>query len=198
MRQRVAGIVLAAGEGRRMGRLKQALPVGGKTMLETVVDTALASTLHRVVVVLGHGADRLAPLLGERPVTVAINREFQDGQASSLKAGLKALNMESDAALFLLGDQPLVSRDTLEALVAAYRETTAPIVAPFWRGRRGNPVLFGREAFPFLENLHGDTGARAILAEHPETVLSLPVEDPGILFDVDTEADYRRLRDRGC
>lgn len=193
MTKRVAGIVLAAGEGRRMGRLKQALPVRGMSMLETVVDTALASSLHRVVVVLGYHAEQLAPLLRNRLLTVAINRDYRDGQASSLKAGLRELTLESDAALFLLGDQPLVSPEALDGIVAAYLRTTAPIIAPFYGGRRGNPVLFGRELFPLIEGLKGDTGARGVLTEHPELVLSLPVADPGILFDVDTEADYSRL-----
>jgi len=193
MRKRVAGIVLAAGAGRRMGRLKQSLPVRGMSMLETVVDTALASSLHRVVVVLGYHADRLAPLLSNRPVTVVINRDHRDGQASSLKAGLKELTPESDAALFLLGDQPLVSRETVDGIVVTYQRTNAPIIAPIYGGKRGNPVLFGRELFPLIEDLKGDTGARGILAEHPELVRSLPVADLGILFDVDTEEDYCRL-----
>jgi len=193
MRMRVAGIVLAAGEGRRMGKLKQSLPVRGKSMLEMVVDTALASSLHRVVVVLGYHADRLAPLLSNRPVAVVINRDHRDGQASSLKAGLRELAPESDAALFLLGDQPLVSSKILDSIVAAYQRTTAPIIAPIYGGKRGNPVLFGRELFPLIENLKGDTGARGILAGHPDMLFSLPVADPEILFDVDTEEDYRRL-----
>lgn len=193
MTKRVAGIVLAAGEGRRMGRLKQSLPICGKTMLETMVDTALASSLQRVVVVLGHRAELLAPLLDKRPVTVVINREYREGQASSLKAGLRALTPEIDAAMFLLGDQPLVSRETLDAIVTAYLKTTTPIIAPFCGGRRGNPVLFGKETFPLIEDLQGDAGARGILIEHPEMVMPLPVEDTGIHFDVDTEEDYRRL-----
>jgi len=193
MRKRVAGIVLAAGAGRRMGRLKQSLPVRGMSMLETVVDTALASSLHRVVVVLGYHADRLAPLLSNRPVTVVINRDHRDGQASSLQAGLRELTPESDAAIFLLGDQPLVSRETVDGIVVACQRTNAPIIAPIYGGKRGNPVLFGRELFPLIEDLKGDTGARGILAEHPELVRSLPVADLGILFDVDTEEDYCRL-----
>ncbi|MBU5613845.1 nucleotidyltransferase family protein [Geomonas azotofigens] len=193
MGKNVAGIVLAAGEGRRMGRLKQSLPFRGKSMLETVVDHALASSLYRVVVVLGHGAGELVPLLETRPVTVAVNADFGAGQASSLKAGLMALTADSDAALFLLADQPLVSAETIDAIVSAYREGDAPVVAPYWQGRRGNPVLFGRETFPLLANLQGDAGARGILSRQPELVLALPVADRGILFDVDTEEDYRVL-----
>ncbi len=193
MRKRVAGIVLAAGEGRRMGKLKQSLPVRGKSMLETVVDKALASSLHRVVVVLGYHADRLAPLLSNRPVTVVINRDYREGQASSLKAGLRELTPESDAALFLLGDQPLVSSETLDGILVAYQRMNAPIIAPIYGGKRGNPVLLGRELFPLVEDLKGDTGARGILAGHRDMLFSLPVADPKILFDVDTEEDYRCL-----
>lgn len=194
--KRVAGIILAAGEGSRMGRTKQLLPFGGKSILERVVESALDSALHRVVVVLGHQAERIAPLLAGRGVEVALNPEYRRGQSSSLKCGLRHLGADSDAALFLLGDQPLITPALIDTLVRRYRESPRPIVMPVYQGVRGNPVLFDRETFSRIEELDADCGARALFQEYRGRLLPVPVADPAIHFDIDTAADYRRLLQR--
>jgi molybdenum cofactor cytidylyltransferase len=190
---RVAGIVLAAGEGARMGRLKQLLPFAGKTVLESVVDNAMASALHRVIVVLGHQASLLRPLMAAMDVEVVINPDYRLGQSTSLQAGLQALDEQTEAALFLLGDQPLIAPATINHLLAAYSATSSPIVVPVYEGRRGNPVLFSRETFPRIAVLRDDCGARPLFDEYAERLLRVPVDDPGIHLDIDTEEDYRRL-----
>lgn len=190
---RVAGIVLAAGRSTRMGRPKQLLPFRGRTVLECVVDNALASSLHRVVVVLGHEAENVMPLLGHRRVTTVVNPLYGEGQSSSLKAGLGALTGETDAALFLLGDQPLVTPATIDLLIAAYADSPSPIVIPTFEGQRGNPVLFSRETFPRIEALNGDCGARVLFQEYAEEIHIVVVNTPAIHFDLDTEEDYLRL-----
>ena len=176
-----------------MGRTKQLLPFRGKTMLEWVVDSALASRLHRVVVVLGHRADAIEPLLKGRDVTVVLNSDYRLGQASSLKAGLRALAGDTDAVLFLLGDQPLVTPALIDRILAAYRTSGSPIVLPVFEGRRGNPVLFGRETFPRIEALSDDCGARPLFREYAARLLTVPVDDPAIHLDIDTKEDYHRL-----
>jgi len=190
---KVAGIVLAAGKGTRMGQTKQLLPFQGRTILECVVDSALASSLHRVIVVIGHQSDLIEPLLQGRGVTVIVNPLFSTGQSSSLQAGLRELTDESEAALFLLGDQPLVTPQTIDRVIAAYQASRSPIVVPVSAGRRGNPALFSRETFPSIQRLSGDCGARPLFDEYAERLLALPVPGPDILFDVDTEEDYRLL-----
>ncbi|GLI39357.1 molybdenum cofactor cytidylyltransferase [Geobacter hydrogenophilus] len=192
-RPRVAGIVLAAGRSTRMGRPKQILPFRGRTVLECVVDNALTSGLHRVVVVLGHEAEAVMPLLGHRRVTTVVNPVYREGQSSSLKAGLGALTAETDAALFLLGDQPLVTPDTINLVIAAFADSPSPIVIPTFEGHRGNPVLFGRETFPRIEALSGDHGARGLFREYGDDIRSIDVQTPAIHFDLDTEEDYLRL-----
>lgn len=191
--KRVAGIILAAGEGSRMGRTKQLLPFRGKTLLEWVVESALASSLHRVVVVVGHQAERIAPLLQGRPVELALNPQYRRGQSFSLQCGLRLLGPESDAALFLLGDQPLITPALIDTLVRSYQASPAPIVMPMYRGRRGNPVLFDRETFPGIGKLTGDSGARPLFQEYQGRLLPVPVDAAAIHFDIDTAADYRRL-----
>ncbi len=189
----VVGVILAAGTASRMGRLKQALPFNGKSMLECVVDNALASSLDGIVVVLGHRADLVQPLVAGRDVTVIINREYQSGQSSSIRAAMKTLPPGTGAVLFLLGDQPLVTPETINLLLEAGRRSAAPIVVPLFEGKRGNPVLFSCETFPRLESLTGERGAGQLFEEYAGRILQLPVEDASICFDVDTEEDYGRL-----
>ncbi|TSK06005.1 MAG: molybdenum cofactor cytidylyltransferase [Geobacter sp.] len=198
--RRVAGIILAAGEGSRMGTTKQLLPFRGKSILEWVVESALASALHRVVVVLGHQAERIVPLIEGRGIEVALNPDYRRGQSSSLQCGLRHLGAESDAALFLLGDQPLITPALIDTLIRSYQDSEQPVVMPVYRGRRGNPVLFDRETFPGIESLDADCGARPLFERYRERLLPVPVEDAAIHLDVDTAADYLRLLElaAGC
>ncbi len=191
---RIAGVVLAAGDSSRMGRPKQTLPFRGKTVLEAVVDTALRSSLARVVVVLGHRAAELSALLAGRDAGLVTNADYLKGQSSSTKLGLQAVRDDADAALFLLGDQPLVSLATIESLLEAYRQQPSPIIQPVFEGRRGNPVLFGRETFAHFAALADDQGARSLFKIFGERVRKIAVPDPYIHFDIDTEADYLLLQ----
>jgi molybdenum cofactor cytidylyltransferase len=189
----IVGIILAAGEGSRMGAVKQLLRFKGKTILQWVIDNALSSSLQKVVVILGHRADLIEPLITGKAVQVVINNDYQQGQSSSIKAGLRALPEGTEAVMFLLGDQPLVVPETINVLLSAFLESGAPIVLPVFCGKRGNPVIFGRETFQRLESLDGDCGGRSIFQEYVGKILQVPVGDPYIRFDLDTEVDYRRL-----
>ena len=187
--------MLAAGDSSRMGRPKQTLPFRGKTVLEAVVDTALHSTLDKVVVVLGHRAAELSSLLaGRKAVGLIVNADYLRGQSTSTKLGLQAVQNDADAVLFLLADQPLVSLATIETLLEAFRQRQSPIIQPVFEGRRGNPVLFGRETFAHFAALADDQGARSLFKIFGERVRQLDVPDPYIHFDVDSEADYLLLQ----
>lgn len=191
---RIAGVVLAAGDSSRMGRPKQTLPFRGKTILEAVVDTALASSLAKVVVVLGHHAAELSALLAGRNADLVTNADYLKGQSTSTRLGLQAVQDDADAALFLLGDQPLVAPATIESLLDAYRQQPSPIIQPVFEGQRGNPVLFGRETYAHFASLADDQGARALFKIFGERVRQIPVPDPYIHFDIDTAADYQHLQ----
>ncbi len=190
---KVTGIILAAGASSRMGRTKQLLPFRGQTILECVVDNALASSLHRVVAVLGHESETIEPLLASKDVAVIHNPHYEKGQSSSIKIGLHALTEEVDAVLFILGDQPLVTPEIINLILTAYETSPSPVVLPFFNGKRGNPALFSRETFPRLAALKEDCGARPLFEEYAERILKVPVSDTAIHFDIDTEEDYRKL-----
>jgi molybdenum cofactor cytidylyltransferase len=186
----VSAVVLAAGGSRRLGRLKQLLPWGGQTMLEHVVDAVLASAVDEVVVVLGCQAEAVQQALAGRPVRGVVNAAWDEGLATSLHAGLAAVSPQAAAALFVLGDQPRLTAQTIDRLLAHYRTTRHPIVVPVYMGQRGNPVLFARLIFPELLALQGDVGGRVLLEKQGADVAEVDVGSDEILVDVDTLEDY--------
>lgn len=188
----IAAVVLAAGRSSRLGTPKQLLPFKGRPVLAAVVEALLQSPVDRVTVVLGDRAVEVAGALEGLAVEVVINSRHHLGQSESLKAGLQALGGRVEAALFALGDQPLVKPGTIRLLVENYR-AGGGIVAPFFRGKRGNPVLFGRQFFAGMMSLDGDLGAREIIARNPGSLCRVEVDDPGVVLDIDTWEDYRRL-----
>jgi molybdenum cofactor cytidylyltransferase len=189
---KVAGIILAAGESRRLGRPKQLLPLGEKTMVEHIVEVALSSPLQEVIVVLGHRAEEMRPLLGG--VKVVVNQEWPQGLSSSLRAGLGALSPHFEACLFFLADQPKVTPQLVESLIIRHRRTLAPIVAPRFRGQRGNPVLFARPLFPELLTLQGEEGGRSLIEKNRYLVEWVEVDSGDYFLDIDTLEDLKHLR----
>jgi len=192
MEPKVAAIILAAGASHRFGRPKQLLPWGEKTVLQHVVDTVLASPVERTIVVLGYRAKEIGATLADRPVGVVVNKEWEEGLSTSVRAGLSALGTDVDAALFVLADQPFVTPQIIAQLVERYRETGAPIVVPTCRGRRGNPVLFDRSLFAELMEVKGDQGGRQLIAKHEGEVERVEVASEAIWRDLDVREDYQK------
>jgi molybdenum cofactor cytidylyltransferase len=192
VRSRVALVVLAAGESRRFGRLKQLLPWGdGGTLLSHALDVALASRARPVLVVLGCRAEDCRAVLDNCPATVVVNPTWEQGQSTSVRAGLAALPENVGAVVFHLADLPGVTPAVIEALMARHEATLAPVVWPEYAGRRGNPVLLDRDTFPALQGLTGDVGARPVIMAHARVgdVERVAVDEPGVLLDVDSPQD---------
>jgi molybdenum cofactor cytidylyltransferase len=187
-------VILAAGVSSRMGEPKQLLRLGGKTLLEQVVDHAHSAAVDEIVVILGAFAENIRRQIDLSKIKVVINSSYQQGMGTSLGAGLAALDPAINAALILLGDQPFVRPATLDRICGEYRRSHAQIVIPLYNGFRGNPVLLARSVFPEVMALSGDVGCRAIFGNHLEGIVKLPVDDVGILLDIDSKADFEKVQ----
>ena len=191
----VAAVVLAAGASTRLGQPKQLAPIGGRPALAYTLDALRASSVGRIVLVLGHHADAIAAALDLTNITIVRNDGYAEGQSTSVRAGVKSLGDDVAAALMVVGDQPLLAPTVVDTIVRAYEQTGGPFIVPVYAGEWGNPVLLARATWPLLDNLKGDTGARPILRKHIDMVLEVPV--PGsLLDDIDTPDDYARIRAR--
>lgn len=194
-RPKIAALVLAGGQSRRMGEINKLLAdIGGRAMVRHVVDHVLGSGAEPVVVVTGHEADRVRAALGGCAVTFAENPDFADGLSTSLKTGLAALPADADGAIVCLADMPKVGPAVIDRLIAAFDPVEGrAIVVPTRRGKRGNPVLFARRFFEEMGAVSGDVGARHIIGEHDEVVVEVEVDDESVLTDVDTPAALAAL-----
>jgi molybdenum cofactor cytidylyltransferase len=191
---RIVGIVLGAGSSRRLGRPKQTLPFGDTTLLGHVLRDAEASSLDRVVLVLGGAAE--AALAGAAPARaeVVVNEAYGSGCASSLLAGFDATG-PADAVVLVLGDMPGVGPEVIDAVRAAWERDRPWAALADWRGTPGHPLAFSAEAFPALRALHGDKAVWKLIEADPGRVLRVPV-DRDRPADVDTWADYEAVRGR--
>jgi 4-nitrophenyl phosphatase len=192
--EHIAAVILAAGGSTRFGQPKQLLDWDGVPLLGHVADIALRAALSPVTVVLGSGAERLRSVLGTRPVQTVMNWRWEEGMSTSVQTALAVLPPEVGAAVFLQCDQPLITPELLKAMVVRHEETGASIVHPTHTGQRGTPVLFARHLFSELAAIRGDEGGRGLIARHAERVATVEVADAIVLADIDTPADYERLR----
>lgn len=191
----IAGVVLAAGFSRRMGRHKLLLDLGGQPVIRlAVAGVAAAGVDELVVVVPPDHVDLAAALMGIRH-RLAVNPTPETGQAGSVVAGIAALGPAVRAALVALGDQPAVPPAVPAGLLTAYKATSRAIVAPRYRDGRGNPVLFDASVFPELLRLTGDAGARGVIEADPDRVALVSFDLP-MPPDIDTPEDYETLRGR--
>jgi molybdenum cofactor cytidylyltransferase len=189
----ITGILLAAGRSQRMGQPKLLLPWGNLPLVRHAVQIALDSKLDEVIVVTGYLAEHIAVALHGLPMKLVHNAAFLEGQSTSVRAGVEALDADVEAVVMLLADQPLLQASTIDALLDTFRHQQAPIVVPRYNGQRGNPVLFARSLFGELLMLAGDQGARPVLAMHAEDIRFVDVADEGMVLDLDTPEAYQRL-----
>jgi molybdenum cofactor cytidylyltransferase len=207
-----AAIVLAAGASTRLrhgDRHKLLLPLGDKPVLAHVLDAALASRARPILLVLGYQAERVQahiPAYIDHPdITTVENPDYMQGLSTSMKLGVQTLLARDykkideggiDSALFLTGDQPLITARIIDSLIEAYeagRRERKRIVAPTYGGQRGNPVLFDAALFPELLEVTGDEGGRGILKRHPEEVVTVEIGNVAASYDVDTLEAYQQV-----
>ncbi len=191
----ISAIVLAAGTSSRMGSPKPLLTVGGRSLLEHVLETVRDAQVDDIVVVLGHEANRIRSQVSFDGARSVVNPAYAEGMSSSIRTGVRAADARSDGFLIVLGDQPFVASATLDTLIARRNDSNARILIPTYKGRRGNPVLLDRSLSEEVQLITGDQGCRAIFGRHTQGILEVPVDDPGILVDLHTPEQIARAEE---
>jgi molybdenum cofactor cytidylyltransferase len=185
-------MILAAGESKRMGKPKLLLPVGEKTMIETVIDRVIQSRAEKILVILGSNREKIEKKIGNLPLEIAVNPDFKEGMLSSVQHGFHALPEDARAVLIFLGDQPSIPADVIDRVIDAFRETGKGIVLPVYKGERGHPVLIDMKYRHDVKNLNPEVGLRELVYGRPEDILEVEVDNAGIMRDINDIEDYMR------
>lgn len=186
----IFGLLLAAGSSRRMGhRNKLLIEIDGAPVVQRSA-RVLVGLVERLVVVTGHQAQHVEQALEGLDVDFVFNTEHLAGLGSSLAAGVRGLPRPALGVLVALADMPFVTRSTAEAVLAVFADDPTSVVAPVFRGVRGHPVAWPARCFAALARAAGDVGARTLL--QTETITEVPVDDPGVVRDLDTPEDLSR------
>ena len=193
---RIAGLILAAGQSRRMGAANKLLePIDGTPMVRRVAETVIACQVCWTGLVLGHERARVDAALDGLEVQRIDNADFTGGLSTSLRAGVNALPPDVDGVLVCLGDMPGLTTEHLDRMIAAYAPNEGrAIIVPTVHGKRGNPVLWDRHFFDAFDDLVGDVGARHLIGENDSLVAEVPFDDLAPLTDIDTPAALQAYR----
>jgi len=184
------GIILAAGESRRMNEPKLLMQFHGKTMIEKVIDIVSRAGINNILLVLGSGKNEILDVIGKLKVSHCYNENFKQGMLSSIKCGIRSLPEELDAMLIFPGDQPLIPVDAVREVIQAYKQSGKGILIPVYRQKRGHPILIDRKYSPEIEKLDDREGLRSLALKYPDEVYEVEVYHDGILRDIDTKEDY--------
>jgi molybdenum cofactor cytidylyltransferase len=197
----IAVIILAAGESKRMNEPKMLLPFRGKTIIETVIENVKASLADLTIVVVGAEKDKVIEVIKKYQVGICYNSYFKQGMLSSVKCGFARLPDSYDAALVLLGDQPMISAASINKVITGYRSSGKGLVMPVYSGKRGHPLLISSRYKEIVEHLEDKEagpadlrgqGLRALLKKYPGDVLEVVADSDEILRDIDTQEDYQK------
>ena len=183
---------------KRFGPPKQLARLGSKPLLEWVLDSALASRLDKIVLVLGHAHSKIQQALDAKinhaRIQTVINERYAAGQSGSLHAGLSRVHQDFDSVMFILGDQPRLRSNTIDLLLEKYWSSAKRICVPVYRGKRGNPVIFSQTLYGKLKAIEGDIGAREVIRTNQEHVLYVELDDPLCFTDIDSPQDLENLQ----
>ena len=195
----VGAILLAAGESSRMGQLKALLPWRNTTLLEHQLRSLLDGGVQLVVVVVGHDADRLKPIIeAVEGASWTLNNDYLQGKTTSLKAGVAALAGQPISDVLLLNvDQPR-NADTVRRLLERHQASSFRITIPTYGGKGGHPILIAAELFPELAEIEEESqGLKAVVRRHAEATERYELDDPSVLLDLNTPEQYQKALDSG-
>jgi len=191
----ICGIILAAGEGKRMVEVKLTLPLGDKKLIEWVLQAVKLAPLDKYFLVV-RPEDKEIIKIGESwGAEIVLNPEYRSGMSSSIRKALYQISSEVVEGIFiLLGDQPLINPSIIYKMLKAFTPGKREIVVPFYRDKQGNPVLFDKYWREELMKLSGDVGGRVLIKAHPERIKRVKIPDESIFLDIDREEDYEKIK----
>ncbi len=188
-------IVLAAGASSRMNAPKQLLEFEGKSLLKRAVETAIESVCQPVIVVLGANFELTQTEIADLPVEIIYNENWQVGLSSSIKFGIEhLLKIAPNITAFViaLADQPFVTTAHLNLFTDNFNETNSLIIAAEYNGTIGVPAIFSREVFDDFKEISGDRGAKMIMENRRESLMTIAL--PEAAFDIDTPQDFAKIK----
>jgi len=185
----VWAVLLAAGSSRRMGRTKQLLLLGDKPVIRHCLDALFAAGITDIVVVVGKEENEITPALKGFSLSIAINDKPHSDMAESVRAGLRRVG-PSSAVLVFPSDHPLVLPETIKVIISEHRASPDSIIIPSFDNRRGHPSLFPRS---IIDEISSGITLRDISRKDPVRVKIVPVQDKGVVLDMDTPEDYTAI-----
>ena len=191
----IYGIILAAGEGKRMGKVKLTLPLGNKKLIEWVLQAVKLTSLDRYFLVVRPEDKDIIKIGKAWGAKIVLNPDFRKGMSTSIKKALLKINTQEVEGFFLiLGDQPLITSKIINKLIKSFSPGKGEIIVPYFKDKRGNPVLFDICWKDELMAITGDVGGRVLIKAHPEKIKRVNISDRAILFDIDQEKDYLKAQ----
>jgi len=191
----ICGIILAAGEGKRMRKVKLTLPLGDKQLIEWVLQAVKLTPLDKYFLVVRPEDKEIIDIGKNWGAEIVLNPEYKSGISTSIRKGLSQIPSEDVEGFFIiLGDQPLINPSILYKMLLAFTPGKKEIVVPFYKDKQGNPVLFDNYWKKELMALTGDIGGRVLIKAHPERIKRVKIPNESILLDIDREEDYEKIK----
>jgi molybdenum cofactor cytidylyltransferase len=191
----ISAVVLAAGQSKRMGQHKMLLPWGKSTVIAHIISTLMDAGVEDIHIVVGGLRKQLTLVLQDYPLEIIYNKDYRNGEMlTSVKLGIQSLQNEPEAALIVLGDQPQIYADIIQALFARYVSSNSQIIVPSYKMRRGHPLLIARSLWNSLLKLTPPMTLRDFLELNNELIDYLVVDNQSVVQDLDTPDDYLRYK----
>ena len=190
----ICAIILAAGESSRMGQLKPLIKIQEKTFLQHITDQIKKSGIDRIFIVTGFEAEKVRIESGVTSAQFLVNKEYQNGQFSSLQTGVKNLPKECSAVVVCLADQPHIKSEWIIKMLGAFAETGAPIITPKFKNKRGHPIIFNAALFNEILQMAPTQTAHDLKKNHYEKIVDVKIEDEGLIIDADTPDDLLKVK----
>lgn len=191
----LSAIILAAGESRRMGRLKPLIKINGKTFLQHIYGQLFQAGIDNIHIVVGFDAERIKQESGLPAELFIVNSEYQNGQFSSLQTGLNKVAKNCKGVVVCLGDQPQIKASWVTQMVEAFKKSKAPIITPKFKVKRGHPIIFNSTLFKEILAMQPTQTAHDLKRNHYEKIVDVHIDDEGLILDADTPKDLEIIRE---